>query len=99
MSSQEKYKSILVMTGAALLMNAACKKEEKKRRRWWQTPLYKKRQCTELLLDLKSEEISGHYRNFTRMSPSDFEDLLQRIGPQISRKDTYLRPAISAQDR
>ncbi|CAH1966399.1 unnamed protein product [Acanthoscelides obtectus] len=50
-------------------------------------------------MDLKSQEISGQYKNFTRMTPTDFENLLQRIGPHISKQETYFRTPISAQDR
>ncbi|XP_022177570.1 uncharacterized protein LOC111038674 [Myzus persicae] len=53
----------------------------------------------EILLDLKSQQISGQYKIFTRMSPTDFENLLQKIGPRISKQDTYFRSPISAQDR
>lgn len=89
---------MLVMSGAALIMTNAYTRKRRKRR-WWRTNLFKKRNGTELFMDLKSQEISGQYKNFTRMSPSDFEHLLQKIGPRISRKDTYLRTPISAQDR
>ncbi|GBN84799.1 hypothetical protein AVEN_212126-1 [Araneus ventricosus] len=51
------------------------------------------------MMDLKSQEISGQYKNFTRMSPSDFENLLQKVGPHISKQETHLRTPISAQDR
>jgi hypothetical protein len=38
--------------------------------------------------DLKFQHVSGHYKNFTRMSPTDFDKLLTMIGPKISKKDT-----------
>lgn len=97
LSREENY-AISVMSGAALLMASLCKKK-RKQRRWWHTDLFKKRNGTDLVMDLKSQEISGQYKNFTRMSPSDFENLLQKIGPHISKEDTYFRTAISAQDR
>lgn len=68
-------------------------------RRWWQVEMYKKRKSSNLLLDLKSQEISGHFKNFTRMSSTDFEYLLNLIGPKIKTKDTKLRKAISEQDK
>jgi hypothetical protein len=34
--------------------------------------------------DLKFQYVSGHYKNFTRMSPTDFDKLLTMIGPKIS---------------
>jgi transposase len=63
-------------------------KKEKKRRRWWRTELYRKRVGNELMQDLKFQHVSGHYKNFTRMSPTDFDKLLTMIGPKISKKDT-----------
>lgn len=98
MSSKEENCALLVMSGAALLI-ASLNKKKKKQRRWWHTNLYKERTGAKLLIDLKSQEISGQYKNFTRMSPSDFEHLLQKIGPYISKQETYYRVPISAQDR
>lgn len=38
-----------------------------------------------LLEDLELESVAGaHFRNFVRMTPSDFEELLQMIGCKIS---------------
>jgi hypothetical protein len=34
------------------------------------------------------------FRNFTRMTTSDFELLLQLIGPSIKKQDTNMRQAI-----
>jgi hypothetical protein len=61
-------------------------KKEKKRRRWWRTELYRKRVGNEFMQDLKFQHVSGHYKNFTRMSPTDFDKLLTMIGPKISKK-------------
>jgi hypothetical protein len=36
--------------------------------------------------DLKFQHVSGHYKNFTKMSPTDFDKLLTMIGPKISKK-------------
>ncbi|KAL1458971.1 hypothetical protein WDU94_010990 [Cyamophila willieti] len=66
-------------------------------RRWWTTKLFKKR--SNLVLELKEQALSGQYRHFTRMSPFDFENLLKMIGGQISKVNTKMRAAISAQDR
>lgn len=78
------------------------KKKRKPIRRWWQTQLYTSRTTyggQHLLLDLKFQAISGLYKNFTRMSPTDFEFLINLVGPKVMRKDTKWRKAISVQER
>jgi len=52
-----------------------------------------------LLADLNFQSVSGLYKNFTRMSPSEFEFLINLIGEKISKKDTAFRKAISVQER
>jgi hypothetical protein len=48
--------------------------------------------------DLNFKSVSGLYKNFTRMSPSEFECLIHFIGEKISKKDTALRKATSVQE-
>ncbi|CAH2006369.1 unnamed protein product [Acanthoscelides obtectus] len=98
MASRNENYTILVMSAAVLVM-ADVNKKKRRQRHWWRTNLFKKRSGTGILMDLKSQEISGQYKNFTRMTPTDFENLLQRIGPHISKQETYFRTPISAQDR
>ena len=52
-----------------------------------------------LLADWNFQSVSGLYKNFTRMSPSEFEFLINLIGEKISKKDTAFRKAISVQER
>ena len=51
------------------------------------------------LADLNFHSVSGLYKNFTRMSPCEFEFLINLIGKKISKKDTAFRKAISVQER
>lgn len=44
-------------------------------------------------------EPSGEFHNFCRMSYNDFEFLLQKISPLISKQDTDFRDAIPAKFR
>ncbi|CAH1979656.1 unnamed protein product [Acanthoscelides obtectus] len=90
-----------VAAAAYIFMHYYVKKNQKKRRekRFWQRQLFVKRNVysgSNLLIDLK---MSGLYKNFTRMSATDFEYLINLIGPKILRKDTSWRKAISVQDR
>ena len=57
------------------------------------------RERSDLLFILKNQEISGHYKKFTRMTATDFEYLMNLIGPKIGRRNTPLREAVSVQDR
>jgi hypothetical protein len=52
-----------------------------------------------LLADMNFQSVSGLYKNFTRMSPSEYEFLVNLIGEKISKKDTAFRKAISVQER
>lgn len=42
---------------------------------------------------------SGEFQKFTRMSQSDFDDLLNKVLPAIAKQDTQLRNAIPARIR
>ena len=48
---------------------------------------------------LEFQPVSGLYKNFTRMSPSECEVLIHLIGKKISNKDTAFRKAISAREK
>jgi hypothetical protein len=50
------------------------------------------------LADLKFQAMSGHYKNFFRMTATDFEFLLDRIAPSIVKKNTFLRESIPIQE-
>jgi len=52
-----------------------------------------------LLADLNFQLVSGLYKNFTRISPSESEFLTNLIGEKISKKDTVFRKATSVQER
>ena len=52
-----------------------------------------------LLADWNVQSVSGLYKNFTRMSPSEFAFLINLIGSIISKKFTAFRKAISVQER
>jgi len=76
--------------------------KKRKERRWWQRQLYTSREVysgSSLLADLDFQPVSGLYKNFTRMSPSEFEFLTNLMGEKISKKDTAFRKVISVQER
>ncbi|XP_050542002.1 uncharacterized protein LOC126905910 [Daktulosphaira vitifoliae] len=51
-----------------------------------------------MLADLRMEP-SGQFEKFCLMSSTDFEYLLGKVGPYISRQDTVLRRCIPTQER
>jgi len=54
--------------------------------------------ASDMLSDIKQEP-SGRFENFCRMSATDFEYLLNKIGPIIQKTDTNMREAIPVQER
>ena len=53
-----------------------------------------------LLADLNFQSVGGLYKNFNKMSPSEFEFLINLNGEKkkISKKDIAFRKAISVQE-
>ena len=76
-------------------------KKKRKDLRWWQTHLHTNREVysgSSLLADWNFQSVSGLYKNFTRMSSSEFEILINLIGEKIPKNDTAFRKAISVQE-
>lgn len=48
---------------------------------------------------LKTDDRSGLFRNFSRMSQEDFQYLISLIGPKIGKKDTNYRDCIPVELR
>ena len=64
-------------------------KKKRKERRWWQRQLYTSKEVyrgSNLLADLNFQSVIGLYKNFTRMSPSDFEFSINLIGEKNLEK-------------
>lgn len=87
----------MITSAAFILIDALI--EDKRPRRWWRHAIYEKRNGSSLFAALKFQEISGHYKNFTRMSPTDFEYCINLIGPIIQKRNSNCREAITVQDR
>ena len=67
--------SLQLAAASCIYIHYALKKKRKERR-WWQTQLYTSREVyggSSLLADLNFQSVSGLYKNFTRMSPSEFD--------------------------
>ncbi|KAL4119780.1 hypothetical protein QTP88_012552 [Uroleucon formosanum] len=77
------------------------KTEKRRVRRCWMTSLNRSRErynASDMLLALRAEP-SGKFQNFCRMSSEDFEFILTKIGPKISKQDTNMRKVLPIQER
>ncbi|CAH1957432.1 unnamed protein product [Acanthoscelides obtectus] len=74
---------------------------KRRRSRWWMTTIHRNRTITgmERLLSELTAESGIEFPGFLRMSTSDFEILLQKLAPLITKKDTKFRKAIPAKVR
>jgi hypothetical protein len=52
----------------------------------------------QLMQELRILDVSS-YRNFVRMDATTFEELLQIVGPRVTRQDTVMRRAIPPGER
>lgn len=85
---------VVLLCGAYIYLHKSIS-SKKKRKRWWVRNYLLRRQ--DVLSDLCM--FDGSFINFLRMSKSDFEYLLQNVGPFIEKQDTNLRSAVTAETR
>ena len=84
-------------TAAALLLLQSLKTKNKKRKIWvrnWIARRYEEGLHSTLLRELLDEDTVS-YKNFLRMSPEDYQYLLDKVTPLIRRQDTHLRKALT----
>jgi hypothetical protein len=89
-------------SGFVHLHTLRCKEKEKRAAVVAKITVHKQEsvQHLSLLAELNFQSVSGLlYKNFTRMSPSESEFLINLIGEKISKKDTAFRKTISVQER
>ena len=70
-----------------------------RRKRFWVRPWLLRRpqmgQYERLMNELLIED-GTHYKNFVRMQPAMFQELLAKVGPRITKQDTFWRKAFGA---
>ena len=91
---------VLITSASFIVMRSLLKKKSRRKRRWWMTSVFRSRDRysgSDLLCDLRVENL--HFRTFCRMSYSDFDALINLVGPRISKKDTSFRKAIPVAER
>ena len=67
-------------------------------RRYWVKPWLSRRLdygCYDCLMRKLEAEDVGSFRNFVRMDPAMFREVLQRVGPRIEKYDTWYRKSIN----
>jgi hypothetical protein len=69
----------------------------RRRRRMWVRPWLLRRplygQYEKLMAELTAEDVTG-FKNFMRMEPDLFHEVLARVGPRITKQDTFWRRAL-----
>lgn len=80
----------LVLISAAVVIILS--KSKRRKPRWWVRKYLQNKE--NVFSDLSV--VDGSFTNFTRMNKTDFEILLQKIEPIISKQDTKFRNATSA---
>lgn len=82
---------------AALLLEKLQQRKRRQRRRWSRPWLLRRPQFghfEQLLQELQVEDASS-FKNFIRMEPNMFKELLDRVGPHIEKQDTFWRKSLS----
>lgn len=65
-------------------------RRERRRRRWWVKPWLQRRQLHgqyHTLMQELMEECQGDFKSFLRIEPQMFEEMLDRVGPLITKKN------------
>jgi hypothetical protein len=83
------------MIAAAAYLVLTQQKKKKKRRRWWNRELFAQRNLSQesFWFQLNADD-GALFKNFTRMSLTDFHCLLNKVAPFISKQDTNYRNSI-----
>ena len=88
-----------------MLLTAAClqlqivqkpKRTRNKKSVWMRSWLQRRLflgQYEKLVAELRGEDLRG-FRNYMRISPELFQELLERVGPRPVKKDTFIRKAL-----
>lgn len=84
----------------AIALVVASKRKDKIKRRWMKEWLKKRNKYTHenLLNDLRISEPSD-FQNFLRLDSTVFDELLRMVTPEIHKRDTMMRDAISPSQR
>lgn len=94
---QKKAAALLI----AVIISKRQKEQNKKKRLWarnWIRNRETENISQNLIRDLRNDGVGG-FETFFRITPDQFDSLLSKLRPFISKKDTRMRKAISAETR
>lgn len=88
----------LILAAAAIKLGTMQKKRKfAKKRSVWVKPWLLRRpqygQYEKLLAELHKEDLKG-FKNFLRVTPELFHELVQRLSPRLEKEDTFMRKAL-----
>ncbi|XP_039763708.1 protein ANTAGONIST OF LIKE HETEROCHROMATIN PROTEIN 1-like [Pararge aegeria] len=81
---------VVLFSAAYIIIRKTLAKRKKKR--WWVREYLLQRESSSLITSLRMRD--GSFENFTRMSRTDFEILLNMVGPAVVKQDTKFRKSI-----
>ncbi|XP_023240796.1 uncharacterized protein LOC111639231 isoform X2 [Centruroides sculpturatus] len=97
-----KRKSLYISAQAQNIQDGGRRRRRRFDRRFWIREIFLDRERTgvqnTLIPRLRSFD-KEYYFDFLRMSPEKFDELLNKLGPKITRQNTRWRDAIPASDR
>ena len=102
MSSEEAIlllaeEEMILLATATLVADKKRKKRRCNRRKLWVKPWLLRRmeygQYEKLLFELQSEDARG-FKNFVRVDHQLFQELIDRVGPRLEKRDSFMRKAL-----
>lgn len=92
-------KEKVVLASACYVVLNILTKKKRNRKTWVRKLLMERRECggPKIMRDLSTDEEG--FKHFTRLSYSDFENILSLVGGKICKKDTNFRKAITPTER
>lgn len=101
MASFDTENLLLACAAFIVISEENNKKRPRRHPRYWQRSFLQARKNysgSHLLTDLKVDDAAG-FKIFCRMSVTDFEYLLNLVGPKIAKRNTNYRDAIPLHER
>ncbi len=89
----------IALDAAELLVRRMMRDGRRRRRRYWVKPWISRRplqgQYEQLMSELRDED-GPEFRNYTRLDPPMFREMLNRLGPRIEKQATVMRQPLDA---